>query len=54
MTTFALYFSTAIALILFFCLTRCFKNIEKKNKEISKLRFKIQSLERKNEGERVD
>lgn len=46
MTVYALYFCLVVALALFYCLTRCFKAIDKKNKEISKLQFRVKELER--------
>ena len=42
MTVYALYFCLVVALALFYCLTRCFKAIDKKNKEISKLQFRVE------------
>lgn len=50
MTVYALYFCLVVALVLFYCLTRCFKAIDKKNKEISKLQFRVKELERQAQG----
>lgn len=50
MTVYALYFCLVVALTLFYCLTRCFKTIDKKNKEISKLQFRVKELERQAQG----
>ena len=49
MTVYALYFCLVVALALFYCLTRCFKAIDKKNKEISKL-CRVKELERQAQG----
>ena len=43
MTVYALYFCLVVALALFYCLTRCFK-------EISKLQFRVKELERQAQG----
>lgn len=50
MTVYTLYFCLVVALALFYCLTRCFKAIDKKNKEISKLQFRVKELERQAQG----
>ena len=50
MTVYALYFCLVVAIALFYCLTRCFKAIDKKNKEISKLQFRVKELERQAQG----
>lgn len=50
MAVYALYFCLVVALALFYCLTRCFKAIDKKNKEISKLQFRVKELEQQAQG----
>lgn len=50
MTVYALYFCLVVSLLLFYALTRSFKAIGKKNKEISTLKFRVKELERQIEG----